>query len=276
MRYGVISDIHGNLLALQVAVSRLKREGVDGWLCLGDIIGYGPHPNECVETVAELGALAVAGNHELIILKLLSGSGSGRLAQNTRDWTDSVLRDDCRAYLAQLPLVVSSPEFVMAHASLDDPEEYLTRPSQATDQLGRLEAEHPSARVLLVGHTHRPWAYSAERGTIDSLPEDLVRLGHRPLLLNPGSVGQSRMRERTPRARFMLLDLDRRWVRFHRAAFDVGACRAALREHNLPAACIQVHPGVVSTARRRSARVLRSLAAGAGARGRRRGEGEGR
>jgi predicted phosphodiesterase len=275
MRYGVISDIHGNLPALQAAVSHLKREGVDAWLCIGDIIGYGPNPNECVETVAELAAIAVAGNHELIILKQLTDSRSGRLAQETQPWTDSVLRDDCRAYLARLPRVVSSTGFVMAHGSLDDPEEYLTRAPRAADQLGRLEVEHPSASLLLVGHTHRPWAYSAERGTIDSSPEGQVPLGHHPLLLNPGSVGQSRMRERTPRARFLLLDLERRWARFYRTAFDVGASRAALREHGLPDACIHVHPGLVSTARRRGGRVLRSLAAGTGAR-RRRPEGEGR
>lgn len=273
MRYGVISDIHGNLLALQAAISRLEREGVDAWLCIGDIIGYGPHPNECVETVAELGAVAVAGNHELSILKLLTGSRSGRLAQETHSWTDRVLRDDCRAYLAQLPRVVSSTEFVMAHGSLDDPEEYLTCAPRAADQLDRLETEHLSARLLLVGHTHRPWAYSAERGTIDSSPEDHVPLRQAPLLLNPGSVGQSRMRERVPGARFMLLDLEQRWARFYRAAFDVGACRAALREHDLPDACIHVRPGLVATARRRSARVLRSISAGAQAR-RRRPEGE--
>lgn len=273
MRYGVISDVHGNLFALKAAVSRLEREGVDGWLCLGDVIGYGPHPNECVETIAELGAVAVAGNHELIILKRLTDSRSGRLAQETQGWTRSVLRDDCRAYLGRLPTVVSANGFVLTHGSLDDPEEYLTRSSQAIDQLARLDAEHGSARLLLVGHTHRPWAYSAELGAVDSAPEAVVPLGDHPVLLNPGSVGQSRLRERVPHARFMLLDLERNSARFYRAAFDVDACRAALREHRLPDACIHVRPGFVSSAQRRSRRMLRALPVNPAAR-RRRSAGE--
>lgn len=272
MRYGVISDIHGNLFALKAAVSRLERDGVDAWLCIGDIIGYGPHPNECVETIAELGAVAVAGNHELIILNLLTDNRTGRLAQETCGWTRSVLRADCRAYLAGLPRVVSSTEFVLTHGSLDDPEEYLTRSSQAADQLGRLEAEHSPARLLLVGHTHRPWAYSAELGVIDPSPGGEVSLGRYPILLNPGSVGQSRQRERVPRARFMLLDLERGFARFYRDAFDVGGCQAALRENGLPDACIHVRPGLLPAAQRRGRRVLQTLAVSPTARRRPGGE----
>src|SRR3954468_2989878 len=64
MRIGLLSDVHANLFALRSAISRLRAEGVDAWVCAGDLVGYGPHPNECVETIAELGATCVVGNHD--------------------------------------------------------------------------------------------------------------------------------------------------------------------------------------------------------------------
>src|SRR6266545_3183101 len=83
MRYGVLSDVHGNAFALRAAVDRLTRVGVDGWLCAGDLVGYGPQPNECVALLAELGAIGVAGNHELLVLGRLPLDRAGRLARDT-------------------------------------------------------------------------------------------------------------------------------------------------------------------------------------------------
>lgn len=258
MRYGVLADIHANLFALRAAIDRLRREGVDVWLCAGDIIGYGPHPNECVETIAELGALCVAGNHELVVLGALSDQRGGRLARETMSWTRDVLREDCRAYLAELPCMVTATEIVMTHGSLNDPEEYVTRDAQAQGQLRQLGTEHPQASVLILGHTHCAWAYSQERGTIALLEGGAVPLlqpGR--FMVNPGSVGQSRQREPVPRARFMLLDLEHRNAHFYSASYDVDACLNALHKHGLPSDCIQVHPGALATAQRRARRLLR-------------------
>src|SRR5919197_1277514 len=118
MRYGVLADIHGNLHALQAALEELRRCDVDGWLVAGDLVGYGPHPNECVELVAGLGGTCIAGNHDLI--------APGGVA--------------------------------VAHGSIDDPQDYTVTPPQARAQLARLDAD--GARVLVLGHTHRPWAFT--------------------------------------------------------------------------------------------------------------------
>jgi predicted phosphodiesterase len=240
MRYGVLADIHGNFLALRAAIERLKREGVDAWLCAGDLIGYGPQPNECVEAVAELGTLCVAGNHELILLGRLSEQRSGRLARHTIAWTRGVLRDDCRSFLEGLPTVATAPGLVVAHGSLHSPEEYVVGDAQAAEQLRRLELEHPTASLLVLGHTHQPWTYHQRNGA----PPGRV-------LVNPGSVGQSRQRERVPRARFMLLDIERRQARLLASTYDVATCRQILRQHKLPRDAIHLQPGWLAKAQRR-------------------------
>lgn len=259
MRYGVLSDIHANLFALQSAITTLRREGVDGWLCAGDVIGYGPQPNECVETLAELGASCVAGNHELMILGELPDERAGRLARETNRWTRQALRDDCREYLAGLPRIRVTSEFVMTHGSLDDPEEYVVGEAHADRQLQRLDAEHPGPSLLILGHTHRPWVYSRIKGTVTSSLPGGAPLSEESFLLNPGSVGQSRQRESPPRARFMLLDLDARRARTYSAPYDVEGCRRLLVARGLPLAGIHVHPGPLATARRRAVRLFGEL-----------------
>src|SRR6266545_1101727 len=151
MRYGVLSDVHGNAFALRAAVDRLTRVGVDGWLCAGDLVGYGPQPNECVALLAELGAIGVAGNHELLVLGRLPLDRAGRLARETTPWTRAALRADSRAYLAGLPLTVRLGELVMAHGSLDDPQRYVTAPDQARRELAALHRTDPAAPVRVAG-----------------------------------------------------------------------------------------------------------------------------
>src|SRR4051794_17709320 len=104
MRLGVIADVHGNLPALEATVAALERMGVDRYACLGDIVGYGPFPVECVELIAGLDALAVAGNHDLIATGRLEGVTVSALAARTLGWTAEILDDRSRAYLRALPL----------------------------------------------------------------------------------------------------------------------------------------------------------------------------
>jgi predicted phosphodiesterase len=256
MRYGVLADIHGNYFALRAAIEALRREGVDGWICAGDVVGYGPQPNECVQAIAELEVCCVAGNHELVLLGRLPEQRCSRLARETIRWTRGVLREDCRSYLAALPTVASAPGLVVAHGSLDDPQEYVLRDSQAAQQLDKLALQHPQASLLILGHTHRGWIYSHTQGTICP-PGGVTQLAASRFLLNPGSVGQSRQRERAPRARFMLLDLDQRRACLRSAAYDVSGCRDMLRRHGLPRDCIHLRPSPLRAARRRVRRLLR-------------------
>jgi membrane-associated phospholipid phosphatase len=121
VRYGVLADIHGNLHALRAVLGELDRAGVDRYLIAGDLVGYGPNPNECVEVVPGLDAICVAGNHDLIAIERLSDEHSAPLARQSLRWTRGVLTDDARAFLASLPLRARAPGgIVIAHGWLDD------------------------------------------------------------------------------------------------------------------------------------------------------------
>ena len=258
LRYGVVSDIHANLPALQAARAVLDGEGVDAYLCAGDLVGYGPHPNECVEVIADLRAVCVAGNHELMLLGRLPLHRSTRLVRQTLAWTQQVLRNDVRDYLARLPLLADAPGgVVVTHASLNDPQRYITRPADAAQQLDRLAVVRPAANVLVLGHTHRQWAYDRSVGTLAAAADGTVDLGaSRRCLLNPGSVGQSRTREDAPRVRCLLLDLGRRRATFYVLPYDVERCRQDLRMHALPAGTYHLPPARVPGPLRRLRRVL--------------------
>jgi predicted phosphodiesterase len=237
MRYGVLSDIHGNLHALLAVLELLRREQVDAFLCAGDLVGYGPLPNECVEAIAQLRGVCVAGNHELLALGRLSEERSGALCRQTLGWTRTALREDVRRYLSRLPLRAEAPGGVLVtHGSLSDPQTYIRDSAEARSELDHLVAEHPGARTLILGHTHRSWAFGRHTGSLRIGGDGRVRLAQRePHLLNPGSVGQSRERERVPRARCMVLDLEHGWATFYAIPYDVESCRRELlRQEGLP------------------------------------------
>jgi predicted phosphodiesterase len=246
VRYAVLADIHANLHALDAVLAAVQAEGVDGYLVAGDLVGYGAFPNECVERIAGLDAACVAGNHDLIVLGELGDERCIPLAKTSLAWTRDVLSGDARAYLAALPRSLEAGPVVIAHGSLDDPQEYTRTPSQAIAQLAKLEREHPDARILVVGHTHRPWACDAggrepdRRGSL-GLPEER-------LLLNPGAVGQSR--DFRVRAYYLLLDLDERVAEFRAVRYDTRASRDALRARGLSPRSNHLRPTVGGALRR--------------------------
>ena len=268
MRYGVLADIHGNLYALRAALSALGREGVDRYLIAGDLVGYGPHPNECVELVAGLDAVCIAGNHDLITLGRLSDDRCPELARRSLRWTRSVLANDARAYLASLPLRATVPGgIVMAHGSLDDPQEYTRKPRQAAAQLTRLSQNGPEARILLLGHTHRAWAFALGSGTIPTR-SPVALGGDDAVLLNPGGVGQSRSWELRARARFLVLDATRELATFFAISYELDLCRTALRRAGLSPRSCHVRPSPLGAGRRALRKAARRAGELVGAGGR--------
>lgn len=270
MRYGVLSDVHANLPALRASVCRLRAEGVDRWLFAGDIVGYGPSPNECVAELAALEPVCVAGNHELIALGELSGQRCSRRARQSLDWTRDELTEDTRRYLLGLPRTATLPGVVMAHGSLADAEEYIRGADQAEAQLDKVARTWPDARLLVLGHTHRAMLHHRGAGPLPVSFTEPARLAEgQRYLVNPGSVGQSREREPRPLARFALLQLpepgeraDQAQVRFYAEGYDHRAVRAELRRRRLPADSMHVRPGTLATAFRRIRRLPRHLRGG--------------
>ena len=265
-RFGVLADVHGNLPALRSAVERLRGEGVDRFLCAGDLVGYGPSPDECVEVIAGLDAVCVAGNHDLIALGRLSDDRCNALARTSLAWTRRRLGQASREYLEALPARVLLSGVVLAHGSPDDPQCYVRDDGEAGRQIASAAVRWPDARVLVLGHTHlaRAWASGgrplpAATGEVTPLDPD------GPVLLNPGAVGQSR--ERRVRARSLVLDLVEQTAAFHADPYDVRAARRALRNAGLPPETVHLSPTVPG----RAARRLRRAAAGSARRRRDRG-----
>jgi predicted phosphodiesterase len=256
MRYGILSDVHGNLPALDAAIRVLEREQVDRFLCLGDLVGYGASPNECARRVRELDALSVAGNHDLIAIGRLDDSGIGPLARQTLGWTAGVLAEDVRAQLAALPLLAFPEDGIaMAHGALGDPRRYVRTHAQAEEELARLAQDHPAARVLLVGHTHVAAMHKRDAGK-NQRARRLARLLPRSaVLLNPGAVGQSR--QASPHGRVLVLDIGERTARWHVVRYDRAAARRALARAGLPLSVHHVNPYTAKTLARRVRRRAR-------------------
>ena len=265
MRYGVIADIHANLPALRAVLDTFATRGVERFIVAGDLVGYGPHPNECVEVVANLGAACVAGNHDLIVLGRLSDERCIGLARESLSWTASVLHPDTRAFLADLPLRANvGGRIEVAHGSLDDPQEYIT-PRQAVPQLARLEAARGESALLVLGHTHRAFACALRTGQLRIADGKVVTLPRQqPTLLQPGAVGQSR--ELRARARCMVLDEEARQVVFLAVPYDLEACRRSLRRAGLSPASCHLRPSPVRAATRVGRAVRRALFRGSQAR----------
>jgi predicted phosphodiesterase len=237
MRYGVIADVHANLHALDAALGFLATQDVDGHLCAGDLVGYGPLPNESVRRVLDLGGPCVAGNHDLMALGRLSDERCIPLARDTMRWTRGVLDESARALLAGLPLTERRDDLLLCHGWLDDPQRYVVGAAEA---VARLRESH-AARIVIVGHTHRPMAVGARSGTLLEGAAGTVSLPEgEPVLLNPGAVGQSRSAD--PSARVMVLDTAARTAAFHAVPYDMAACREALRERGLPPTACHLPP----------------------------------
>jgi predicted phosphodiesterase len=232
MRFGVLADIHGNLPALRAAVARLQAEGVERFLCAGDLVGYGPFPNECVELVAGLDAITIHGNHDLIALGHLSDERCIPLARASLEWTRRRLGRLARDWLEALPARVELDRLVMAHGSLDDPQRYVRDGAAAAQELARVAVEWPAARVLILGHTHVARAWGPRGEPLAVTPGSATALAAEgPTLLNPGAVGQSR--ERLVRARSLVLDEEGAQAFFHAERYDLRAYRRTLRRAGL-------------------------------------------
>jgi predicted phosphodiesterase len=257
MRYGVVGDVHANLHALETAVEALRAAGAERLVCPGDLVGYGPRPNECVARLRELDVAAIAGNHDLMAIGRLPVEGLAPLQRTTIEWTRDAIDASTREYLEGLPLELPlGGGVVMTHGALGDPTRYVYDCTLARAQLDALTERHPDARTLLLGHTHLPLACSVrqelpppDRGEVALDPD------HGPWVVNAGSVGQSR--ERAPHARAMILDTDRAIAGFLALDYDVAATRRELRDAGLPAHACHLSPGTLRRARRRLVRVMR-------------------
>lgn len=237
MKVLIVSDIHANLVAFEAVLADCK--DFDAIWNIGDTIGYGPKPRECLDRLVDLGAHPVlVGNHDLACIGEVDLAEFNPVAQIASRWTALQLGMDHRAYLCSLPALTTVDGFTLAHGSPRAPIwEYVTTAAVATENFACFDTS-----VCFIGHTHIAM-YAVMR--VGSTTAELYPLRHGDtidlqsgrFIINSGSVGQPR--DRDPRAAYAVLDTDRGTVTAHRVEYDVTATQRQMALANLPEVLIQ-------------------------------------
>lgn len=229
MRIAVLSDIHSNLPALEAILDALSP--YDAVWQLGDVVGYGPQPNEVVARLESEGAIGVRGNHDSAALGELATDAFNDEARIAVEWTAGELEPAARAWLSARPRVSEQHGFTLVHGSPRDPTwEYVYTVGIARANFGQFATHH-----CLVGHTHVPLVFREDGARVEGFePADTetFALDTRRTILNPGSVGQPR--DGDPTASWLVLDTEARRLRWDRAAYDIAAVQAAMTSAGLP------------------------------------------
>jgi predicted phosphodiesterase len=231
-RIALISDIHGNLPALEAVLSAIEKQSVDAIWCLGDLIGYGAQPNECVDLTSRSVELCLIGNHDLVVIDRLDITDFSPNAAAAAEWTKHQLTQDARGYLEKLAPTHEQGPIGLFHGSPRDPVwEYVLSSIAADDCFDAMDA-----RVGAVGHSHVALAFWREGDgpTAGAQSEDGVQLDMSSgrWLLNPGSVGQPR--DGDPRASWVVLELGSWQTTWHRTEYDIDTAAGAIRAAGLP------------------------------------------
>jgi len=232
MRIAVISDIHGNLQALEAVVAEIEREDVHQVWCLGDIVGYGADPNACCELVRREADITLCGNHDMAVTGELPMDEFSRGAAIAARWTQEVLDPDHVDWLRSCPPAGEADGIGLYHGSPRDPVwEYVL-----SSLLAELCLDAQDNRICLVGHSHVALSFVRREGEMATgerrRPGDALDISTDEWILNPGSVGQPR--DGDPRASWLLLDLDLQRAEWRRTEYDVSAAQAAIRQARLP------------------------------------------
>ena len=238
MRYLILTDIHSNLEALEAVLERARGQ-FDQVICCGDLVGYGPDPNEVIEAVRQLRPVVmVRGNHDKAAVGLTDLSLFNPLARSAALWTQSQLSEENRRYLQAMPRGPAEGDgFTVAHGSLLDEDQYLL------DLPGALQSLSLAAhRLTFFGHTHvqggfawfkdqRAWPLNPGL-TKEAGESRLILDSENRYLINPGSVGQPR--DNDPRAAFAVYDRQRALVSYFRVDYPVERVQQKMRKVGLP------------------------------------------
>ncbi|RMH71064.1 MAG: metallophosphoesterase [Gemmatimonadetes bacterium] len=235
MKYGIYSDVHGNLEALETVLKVLDEvEKPDELLCLGDVVGYGANPNECANLVRQTSQTVLAGNHDWAALDLTDTTFFNPVAQKAVAWTRTVLTAENDKYLRSLPLVAKFDGFMIVHATPSEPEKwnYIISRNEA-----KYEFRMFTEQICFIGHTHQPMIVQK---TADELNVIVARNGtgvvpidpHSRYIVNVGSVGQPR--DRNPQSAYCIFDTEAMTVQIKRVDYDIETAQEKIINAGLP------------------------------------------
>jgi len=233
MRIAVLSDIHGNLEALNACLEAVS-SAADAYLCLGDVVGYGPDPNACCEILRSLQCRTVLGNHDKAAVGRADLTWFNPWAAAAVLWTEEVLSSDNSRWLAELPEVIEEAGYVAVHGSLvNHTEEYITDEWSCRPTFDLMTAD-----ICFVGHTHMPYVFMQGRGRMSVYGRQMSAGGTIHLestmryVVNPGAVGQPR--DGVWKASYALFDTDSRTVDILRVEYPLHITQEKMRKEGLP------------------------------------------
>jgi predicted phosphodiesterase len=231
MRYGIFSDIHANLEALEAVIDAYDKESVDAYLCIGDLVGYAVNPKECIKIVQDAATVTVAGNHDWAAADLFSTDYFNEYAAEAISWTKNNLDAGSKNLLKALGLIYVNKDLTLVHGTLDAPAvfQYTNDEYSAQATFGLLET-----KACFIGHTHVPGYFvDAGAGRIAYFQEERIHLEEgKKYIVNVGSVGQPR--DGNPQASFCVYDTETKDILIKRAGYDAGAARKKIIEAGLP------------------------------------------
>ncbi len=231
MRYGIFSDVHSNLEALDAVIKAYEPESIDQYLCIGDSVGYAINPNECIVKIRVLQAISVAGNHDWASINLFSLDNLNPLARQGILWTMNHLSQESRDFLNQLSLVYKNEYFTLLHGSLDCPGEfnYTYTSEDAWRTFCILET-----KICFIGHSHIPGIFIRDiTDNIRYLEGPSVDIeDYNSYIVNVGSVGQPR--DGNPKAAFCIYDTDTGGIEIKRVQYNAEETRNKIINAGLP------------------------------------------
>lgn len=232
MKYGIISDIHGNFEALSAVIKDAQRNRVETLLCAGDVVGYGASPAKCIELLQELKTTSVAGNHDWAVSGRLDYSYFTKEGIEAVNWTKQWMSLEQIEYLNALPLIVQNEDLTMVHGTLQHPEKfmYLRDIDKAPDTFFKMQTQ-----VCFIGHTHRPCVFmmAKQGGSIYFADTEMIELRDDvKYIINGGSVGQPR--DGIPMAAYCIYDTKLQMVEIKRVKYDVELAQHRIRQAGLP------------------------------------------
>ncbi|MBD3426067.1 MAG: metallophosphoesterase [Candidatus Omnitrophica bacterium] len=230
MKYVVISDIHGNLPALEAAVSTFPEESEKNIICAGDIVGYGAEPGKCIEKVRALGARSVMGNHDAGVIGRTDISYFNNAAAEAVRWTRKQLNGDGLSYLEKQPYVIEEKFFSVAHGTLHDPERFSYMMTGA-DAMHTFEVL--KTKICFVGHSHVPGTFILREGKLTQTGKNAIVLeDNASYIVNVGSIGQPR--DGDNRACYCIYDADKGQIDLRRIEYDISLAAERIAKAGLP------------------------------------------
>jgi diadenosine tetraphosphatase ApaH/serine/threonine PP2A family protein phosphatase len=231
MRIGILSDVHSNLEALTAVLEDAKKQNIDDYVCVGDIVGYCANPNECIDIIRDLSRNSIAGNHDFGVCSLTDITFFNDFAKRAIEWTKKVIKVDHLSFLKSLPLSCEIEDLLFVHSSPSSPDtwNYVLSMYDA-----KREFDFFSNQICFIGHSHQPVTFSVNsKNELGSSIENMIEISkNKRYIINAGSVGQPR--DGNPKASYCIYDSKEGTVSFKRIPYDIESTQEKIIKAGLP------------------------------------------